>query len=100
MHDLGRPTATICQFPAEGGLTKLYDDGIQTLLVEGGAQLHQSFLDTGFWDECFVEVGPTSINGKVAAPILKDATLLNTQKCFGRTILHYQNQRLAFRLES
>lgn len=89
-YDTGRPTATACQFPTEGGLTKLYDDGIQTLLVEGGAQLHQSFLDAGLWDECFVEVGPTPINGKVAAPILKDATLVNTQKLFDRTILHYR----------
>ena len=33
----------------------LYEKKIQTLLVEGGSQLLQSFLSSGLWDEAYVE---------------------------------------------
>ena len=68
---------------------KLYEDGIQTVLIEGGAQLHQSFIDSGLWDECYVEVGDEAIRGKVKAPVLKDARLAERRKYMGRVICRY-----------
>ena len=34
-----------------GLLNKLYSLGIQSVLVEGGRKLHESFIDAGLWDE-------------------------------------------------
>ena len=49
-------------------LTDLYERGIQSLLVEGGAKLLQSFIDEGLWDEARMKQG-------VAAPLLTDCQL-------------------------
>ena len=51
-------------------LSHLHNDGIQSVLVEGGAQLLQSFIDSGQWDECYVEKGNEKIDGCVNAPVL------------------------------
>ena len=56
-------------------LHQLWEEGIQTVLVEGGARLHQSFIDSGLWDECYVETGATVIHGNVAAPVLSHEAL-------------------------
>lgn len=52
-------------------LSRLYADGIQSVLVEGGARLLQSFIDSGLWDEAYVEVGDTCLHGTVEAPKMK-----------------------------
>lgn len=70
-------------------LSQLHDEGIQTLLVEGGSKLHQSFIDSGIWDECFVETGDTNINGTTPAPTLKNATLVERKEYMGRIIEKY-----------
>lgn len=38
-------------------LNALYEQGIQSLLVEGGSQVLQTFIDNELWDEAFVEQG-------------------------------------------
>lgn len=48
----------------------LYEKKIQTLLVEGGSQLLQSFLTSGLWDEAYVEHSHTLLKKGVAAPSL------------------------------
>lgn len=73
----------------ENILDKLYEDGIQTLLVEGGSDVLQSFIDSGQWDECYVEKGTMNINGKVKAPILSHAVLKGVNKDFGQQIEEY-----------
>jgi len=72
-------------------LTKLYEDGIQTLLVEGGSKLHQSFIDSGLWDECYIETGDEAINGSVSAPVLSNAKLVERKSYMGRIIEKYVN---------
>lgn len=73
----------------ENILDKLYEDGIQTLLVEGGSDVLQSFIDSGQWDECYVEKGTMNINGKVKAPILSHAVLKGVNQDFGQQIEEY-----------
>lgn len=46
----------------------LYEAKIQSLLVEGGSRLLQSFLDAGLWDEIYVEHVPVSLGKGVQAP--------------------------------
>ncbi len=71
---------------------QLYKDGIQTLLVEGGAELLQSFIDSGMWDESYVEKGVENIYGMVKAPVLKTAYLADEDTCFGHKVMHYLRQ--------
>ncbi|MCM1312426.1 MAG: bifunctional diaminohydroxyphosphoribosylaminopyrimidine deaminase/5-amino-6-(5-phosphoribosylamino)uracil reductase RibD [Bacteroides sp.] len=59
-------------------LDKLYERGIQTLLVEGGRLLLQSFIDDGLWDEAYVETGHILLHEGVKAPVLKDCVLMNS----------------------
>ena len=73
----------------ESMLHQLYQDGIQTVLVEGGAQLHQSFINSRLWDECYVEKGVKNIYGQVKAPVLFSAVWQETQVFGGHTIEKY-----------
>ena len=41
-------------------LSRLYSEGVQSLLVEGGAATHSQFLDLGLWDEIHQELGVRS----------------------------------------
>lgn len=52
----------------ENGLRSLLEDGgITSLLVEGGAVTHKTFLDLGFWDEIHREVSPVELQSGVPA---------------------------------
>ena len=74
----------------ENILHQLYEEGIQTLLVEGGADVLQSFIDSGLWDECYVEKGTITLDGKVKAPILsQEAVLKEMNADFGQPIKKY-----------
>lgn len=57
-------------------LSLLYRENIQSLIVEGGAVLLQSFIDAGLWDEARVFVTPPVLVQGIAAPALKNAVLL------------------------
>ena len=58
----------------------LYQQGVQSLVVEGGARTHQSFFDAGLWDELRVETAPVVFgSGTRAARIPADAKLLSSQ---------------------
>lgn len=70
-------------------LRQVYDDGVQTLLVEGGAQLLQSFIDSGMWDAAYVEKGDKPFEGSISAPVLRNATLSEREYHFGRVIEKY-----------
>ena len=49
-------------------LADLYERRIQSVLVEGGTTLLNSFIDAGVWDEMRVLRSPMMIGGGVAAP--------------------------------
>lgn len=51
-------------------LQKLYERDINSVLVEGGSKLLNSFIGEKLWDEANVEVSPQKIHEGVAAPIL------------------------------
>lgn len=55
-------------------LEALYKLNIQSVLVEGGATLLQSFIDEGTWDEArIIENGELSIGNGLTAPVLPGA---------------------------
>jgi len=51
-------------------LTKLWKDNHDTLIVEGGAYLINSFLKKGLWDEIRRFTGPASITTGIKAPVI------------------------------
>ena len=70
----------------------LYTLKIQSLLVEGGSILLQSFINDGLWDEAYIETSPIYLNEGVRAPKIGKNHLYSTYDCFGRTILHFKNE--------
>ena len=52
-------------------LTLLRSQGIESLLVEGGAQVLQRFLDAGLYDELNIEHAPVKLHDGVPAPHLE-----------------------------
>ena len=60
----------------------LYECGVQSLLVEGGRQTLQSFIDEGLWDEAFVETGTIQALEGVKSPVLYGGRIVSTT-CYG-----------------
>ncbi len=55
-------------FAAEDILQALYERGVRSVLIEGGAVTHAGFLAAGLWDRLTVYIGPTLLEGDVLAP--------------------------------
>ena len=53
-------------------LRLLYREGVQSLLVEGGASTLESFLESQLYDQLLVEVCPRPLGRGVPAPAIRD----------------------------
>lgn len=72
-------------------LTTLHQRNIQALLVEGGRQVLQSFIDRGLWDEAWEEIGTDSLCAEgIHAPTITHATV-TTEDFGGHAFIHYIN---------
>lgn len=82
------------QRPLPQLIDDLYQQGIQSLIVEGGRQTHESFISAGLWDEIRVETAPVTVSDGTRAPQLP-ATLVVYKKVEseGNTIIFYRNQQ-------
>ena len=70
-------------------LKSLYEMGIQSVLVEGGAVTHQSFIAAGWWDEARVIINTELfIEDGVASPELKGAELVR-QENYEKDLISY-----------
>ncbi|MCH5179467.1 MAG: bifunctional diaminohydroxyphosphoribosylaminopyrimidine deaminase/5-amino-6-(5-phosphoribosylamino)uracil reductase RibD [Prevotellaceae bacterium] len=80
-------------------LATLYEQGVQSLLVEGGANTLRQFMNSGLWDEIHVEKSDKSLSAApdeqtalVYAPAVpQQAHLFATQRIGGHTIERYAN---------
>lgn len=70
-------------------MKELYQRKVQSLLVEGGSQLLQSFIHTGLWDEVFIEKCPGKLQSGVKAPEISDNFSYSVEEYFKRSIWHY-----------
>jgi diaminohydroxyphosphoribosylaminopyrimidine deaminase / 5-amino-6-(5-phosphoribosylamino)uracil reductase len=78
-------------------LNALYRLNIQSVLVEGGARLLQSFIDEEVWDEARVITNEGLIAGPgLSAPLLKNVELVSGDSVFSDVIRIYKNGK-AFR---
>ncbi|MCF0196688.1 MAG: bifunctional diaminohydroxyphosphoribosylaminopyrimidine deaminase/5-amino-6-(5-phosphoribosylamino)uracil reductase RibD [Bacteroidaceae bacterium] len=77
-------------------LIDLHRRGIQSLLVEGGSQLLQSFIREGLWDEARVETAPVMLRQGIAAPThAQNAITMEEQVIDGNTITTYLSETTA-----
>ena len=73
--------------------TVLYDRKIQSLLVEGGTTLLQSFIDSELWDEIFVEHSAKTLNEGVKSPIMPKGAIMQMEMRDGVCVSHYTSER-------
>lgn len=72
----------------------LYRLPLQSVLVEGGAALLQTFIESGVWDEARVIVnGELSIGNGLPAPVLKNEQLVMEEKNSTDTISYFRNSK-------
>lgn len=65
----------------------LYQQNIQSLIVEGGCQTHESFIAAGLWDEIRVETAPISVTEGTRAPHLPADATIATVKHYDRNMV-------------
>lgn len=74
-----------------GLLNALYRLKIQSVLVEGGARLLQSFIDQNYWDEARVITNEQLIiESGINAPEPKESNLVSINKATGDQVAFYQ----------
>ena len=71
-------------------LSNLYEREIQSLIVEGGARLLESFIAEGLWDEARIETSPVRLQQGLAAPKLTGQRLVSERNYGGETIRLYR----------
>lgn len=76
-------------------LVSLHRRGIHSLLVEGGAETLQSFIDRGLWDEAWRELSPTVLGSGVPGPKMPVGVVRETVRKFGRMVEHFSNWQSA-----
>lgn len=64
----------------------LYQRKLQSLIVEGGSILLQSFIDSGCWDEAYIERSDKHLSDGVMAPQLPRKYDFLTQRIMGKEI--------------
>ena len=90
LHLLQDERNTLFFHSPQEALKELYDRQIQSLLVEGGRETLQSFIDLNLWDEAFVETGTQTLSDGIPAPVLKNATLTATRQYGKNTIAAFK----------
>lgn len=75
-------------------LTELHRNNVQSVLVEGGSILLQSFINKGLWDEAFVEKTAIYLNEGIKAPFI-DTLEYSIEAHFSTPIWHYFNEKEA-----
>lgn len=66
----------------------LYEKKLQSLLVEGGSILLQSFIDSELWDEAYIEQSPLFLKDGVTAPTIQKKYFNKSERYFGRDFFH------------
>ncbi len=92
LFDDAAPTKVYSQQTLANIMTDLAEQGVQSLIVEGGAATLKAFISQELWDEARVETSPIHLSDGVQAPHLPAAKLLTTEMVDGNTIEIYSTQ--------
>lgn len=72
-------------------IDKCREEGLLSLLVEGGAQTHNAFMELHLWDEIRVETSPMPLNEGTSAPGLPKGVKLESHVVYdGNSITTYR----------
>lgn len=71
-------------------LRKLADEGIQSIIIEGGRKTLQSFINSNYWDETKKIQSEIKLRKGVPAPIMH-GIILNTKKMDNNLLINYTN---------
>lgn len=85
------PRGWQCFADIETMLDSLFRQNVQSLLVEGGAQTLQSFIDAGLWDEAWEELSATMLQSGVPAPRMPYGVEKEIVHKFGVPFSHWTN---------
>ncbi len=86
-----RPNLTFIQqeeMTPEAILAAISELKIQSLIVEGGSKLLNSFLESGLWDEARVFIAPHSFAKGIAAPLISGELLSETDVLQDRLLIY------------
>ncbi|MGZ4048000.1 MAG: bifunctional diaminohydroxyphosphoribosylaminopyrimidine deaminase/5-amino-6-(5-phosphoribosylamino)uracil reductase RibD [Bacteroidia bacterium] len=72
-------------------LNELYNRNIQSLLIEGGEHILNSFIDADLWDSARVFISDKKLEKGVSAPVLKQEPVVK-ENISGDKLLFYVNQ--------
>jgi diaminohydroxyphosphoribosylaminopyrimidine deaminase/5-amino-6-(5-phosphoribosylamino)uracil reductase len=73
-----------------GLMQELHAQGVQSLIVEGGPTLLQSYINEDLWDEARIEISALKLCGGVKTPVFS-GRLEFVQKCKNSSILVYKH---------
>lgn len=93
---LSRDPLIICDdAPLSDVLADLYcKEHITSVMVEGGAKVLQSFINSGIWDLARVETSASELNDGVHAPVIGASTPCKTEYYCGQIVNYYKNNGL------
>jgi diaminohydroxyphosphoribosylaminopyrimidine deaminase/5-amino-6-(5-phosphoribosylamino)uracil reductase len=78
-------------------LNASYQMNLQSILVEGGAKLLQSFIDKGMWDEARVVTNEALfVENGLPAPQLSNCEFTGNEKILSDSINYYYNKSYSF----
>ena len=77
------------QRPLPQLIDDLYQQGVQSLIVEGGRQTHEAFLSADLYDEIRIETAPFVVNGGTRSPQLPPNLRPYRQETWGGNTLNY-----------
>jgi len=72
-------------------LNELYKRDIQSVIVEGGAKLLNSFISQNVWDEARIFTGSLKFTMGVKAPVLPEKMIVNVTELGGAGLAIYRN---------
>lgn len=67
------------------------EENIQSIIIEGGSQTLQQFVDAEMWDEARIFNGDAILNEGIKAVELKNAVQISTQKIQNNILTYYKN---------
>ena len=73
-------------------MEELYNRKLQSLMVEGGSILLQSFIDAGLWDEAYIEKSDALLKEGVKAPCFPKKHHVHTEKRMGKEFNYLKKQ--------
>ena len=74
-------------------LQRLYDDKMQSVIVEGGRKTLDRFIASGLWDEARVLTGSQTWGAGTAAPKITDGMYVRREEMDDNTVEIYVNNR-------